>query len=54
MDIDPTTNIVVFEIQGRNEPYLASGPTRDDHCIEQAWSGAPAALQRRRQGDPHP
>ena len=45
MDIDPTTNLVVFDIEGRDEPCIASGPTRDDDCVEQAWSSAPEELR---------
>lgn len=43
-DVDPTRNVVVFDIAGR-EPYDASGPTRADDCIQQIWASAPAAIR---------
>jgi hypothetical protein len=44
MDADPSKNVVVFDINGR-EPYVAEGRTRDDQCIKRAWSEAPIALR---------
>lgn len=32
--------MVVFEVHGR-EPYVASGATRDDDCVRQAWFATP-------------
>jgi hypothetical protein len=45
MDTDPATNVVAFEFEGRDEPHIGSGPTRDDDCIQQVWSSAPDALR---------
>lgn len=41
MNIDPSTNLVVFEIKGYAEPVLVSGQTRDEQCVQRAWMSAP-------------
>lgn len=41
MNIDPSTNMVVFELRGHPEPHVSSAPTRDDHCIRRAWLALP-------------
>ncbi|HEX6681238.1 MAG TPA: hypothetical protein VF062_00470 [Candidatus Limnocylindrales bacterium] len=41
MNIDPSTNMVVFEIRGLSEPHVTSGATRDDYCIQRAWMALP-------------
>src|SRR5262245_16292848 len=43
-DVDPARNVVVFDIAGR-EPYISSGPTRADDCIQQIWTHAPTAVR---------
>lgn len=43
-DVDPTNNVVVFDIAGR-EPYVSSGPSRDDDCVQQIWARAPASVR---------
>lgn len=38
MNTDPTTNVVVFELGGQDEPNgVAEAPTRQPDCIRQAW-----------------
>jgi len=41
MNVDPSTNLVVFEIKGHGEPHVMSGRTRDEDCIRSAWLATP-------------
>jgi len=43
-DVDPTHTMVVFDIAGR-QPYVSSGPTRADDCVQQIWARAPAEVR---------
>jgi hypothetical protein len=44
MDVDPTKNVVAFDVEG-GEPYVSDGPTRDDDCVQKIWSRAPFMLK---------
>jgi hypothetical protein len=41
VNTDPSMNMVVFEVRGYGEPFLLSGPTRDDDAVQRAWLAAP-------------
>lgn len=41
MSTDPSTNMVAFEVQGHPEPFIASGPTQDEHGVQRAWYAVP-------------
>ncbi|MEV0273862.1 hypothetical protein AB0H43_34240 [Hamadaea sp. NPDC050747] len=49
MNTDPSTNMVVFEIPGYPEPFISSGPTQADDCVQQAWFAVP--VERRAAAD---
>jgi hypothetical protein len=46
MDVDPSTNMVVFDIEGQGEPYVTSGATQDDYCVQRAWLSLPVKHNR--------
>ncbi|MCX7358547.1 MAG: hypothetical protein NT015_10460 [Alphaproteobacteria bacterium] len=43
-NVDPTSNIVVFDIAGR-DPWDSEGPTRTDDCVRRIWADAPPGVR---------
>jgi len=39
-NFDPRTNVVVFDISGR-DPWVSEGPTLADDCVRRIWAQAP-------------
>lgn len=41
MSTDPSTNMIAIEVRGHSEPFVVSGPTRDEDCVQRAWYAVP-------------
>lgn len=46
MNVNPSTNMVVFDIEGHGEPMVTSGATQDDYCVQRAWLSLPVKHSR--------